>query len=226
MDSIVIVAPCPYEAELAARLERIGPVIVQADGIFVVDDGNSRVYISRGHHVSSELAPEELQYFTSLMADPIFYLVDFSDMAFCRKVVEVIADDSRLLVDDDHGLVLPGPEFVRHLRAHKPIGRDTPRWGIVDMTLNAFPLSRTATAVAVPIPAAGCGPRTCDLPAVIELSDSTVAHDGADLLNGTDKPALLATEYVHALGVGLGYSDACARVKIRKHRGRGMPARE
>jgi len=39
---------------------------------------------------------------------------------------------------------------------------------------------------------------------------ATVAYP----LNGTDKPAVFATDCVQALGVGLGYSHACARVKI------------
>lgn len=127
MESVIIVAPCEYEYELKARLERLGPVMTGAEGVLIVGDGRTHVYVSRGHHVRDELEPEELQHITSVMANPVFYTVDFHDMALCRKVLEAIADDSQLLVDDDHGLVLPGPEFVRHLRAQKPIGRDKAR---------------------------------------------------------------------------------------------------
>ena len=49
--------------------------------------------------------------------DPVFYGVDFSDIILCRRVLLAIADDPRLLIDNDHGVVLTGTDFVHVLRS-------------------------------------------------------------------------------------------------------------
>ena len=119
MESVIIAAPFPYDAELRIRLERVGPVTMGAAGALVVDDGSSRVYVIRNDAVYDDLEPERLRLFTTAISNPIFYSIEFSDIAMCRKVLEVIADDPKLLVDNDHGVLLPGPEFVRVLRSQR-----------------------------------------------------------------------------------------------------------
>ncbi len=117
MESVIIAAPFAYDAELKARLERIGSVTTAAEGVLVLDGGSSRVYVSRNHAVYDEFEPERRALITSTIPDPIFYSIDFSDIALCRTVLEVIADDPKLLVDNDHGVLLSGSEFVRVLRS-------------------------------------------------------------------------------------------------------------
>lgn len=51
-----------------------------------------------------------------MVSDPVF--VSFSDVRLARRVLEAIADDPALVVDDDDGRLLPGPEFVHMLREH------------------------------------------------------------------------------------------------------------
>jgi hypothetical protein len=43
-------------------------------------------------------------------------LVDYSEVALVKSVVELIADDRGLMVDNDFGTVLPGDEFVARCR--------------------------------------------------------------------------------------------------------------
>lgn len=119
MESVIIAAPFAYDAELRLRLEQVGPVTIGAAGALVVDDGSSRVYVARNDAVHDEFEPERLALVTSTIPHPIFYSIDFSDIALCRKVLEVIADDPKLLVDNDHGVLLPGSEFVRVLRSQR-----------------------------------------------------------------------------------------------------------
>jgi hypothetical protein len=119
MESVMIVVPAGYEAEVKTRLGDVGPVQVGAGGVLVIDDGRSRVYVARNEHALEELEPSELAQFRDAVPDPIVLSVEFSDIALCRRVLEAIADDPAVMVDNDHGVVLPGPEFVRVLRSQQ-----------------------------------------------------------------------------------------------------------
>lgn len=117
MESVIIVAPHDYEAELVARLERLGRLKPAVEGVYVFEDRGSRVYLTRDDGVRNEYEPEKLEAFLKVFPEPIFYGLDFSDIVLCRRALAEIADDSKLLVDNDHGVVLPGSEFVRLLRS-------------------------------------------------------------------------------------------------------------
>lgn len=112
MESVVLAAPRDVTAELKQRLKKVGPVIIGANGILVIESGSTRVYLARSDAVRDEFEPDDLRRITLRFSDPVFYTVDFSDIALCRRVMMAIADDPDLLVDNDHGLLLPGSEFV------------------------------------------------------------------------------------------------------------------
>jgi len=91
--------------------------LTSAAAALVIDDGKSRVYIARNDLLGDDMEPERLERIRSSIDAPVFYSVDFSDIAFCRSVLAAIADDPKLLVDNDHGVLLTGQEFVRVLRS-------------------------------------------------------------------------------------------------------------
>jgi len=119
MESVIIATPCPYEAEFKARLERTWQVAPMGYGGWVIEDGGRRVYVSRNDTVLPCYGPEERARIAAAIAEPIFYSVDFRDIALIRRVLLAIADDPRVLVDNDHGVLLPGPEFI-HLMQSRP----------------------------------------------------------------------------------------------------------
>jgi hypothetical protein len=116
MESIMVAAPRQYDDEFRSRLQSLGTVQDAAEGGLVFDDGTSRVYVTRNDFARDELEPEELERLQSMIATPVFYAVDFSDIRLVRKVMEAIADDPDLVVDNDHGVLMPGSEFVELLR--------------------------------------------------------------------------------------------------------------
>jgi hypothetical protein len=116
MESVVIVAPHVYDDELRRRLERTWRISEIPRG-WVVEDHDSRVYVVRNDFVAQELEPAELERIAATIPVPVFYTVDFSDIELCRRVLFVVADDPNLLIDNDHGVRLPGSEFVRVLRS-------------------------------------------------------------------------------------------------------------
>jgi hypothetical protein len=119
MNSVIIVAPFEYDEQIGARLEQVGPVITGANGVLVLYDGTSRVYVCRNDAIRDDFEPEELARIMSLLPHPVFYTVDYSDIAFCKRVLEAIANDPQLIVDNDHGVILPGHEFVRLFRSRR-----------------------------------------------------------------------------------------------------------
>jgi hypothetical protein len=116
MDSVIIVAPCAYDARFKERLARGWKVAATASGGSVIEDGGARVYLSRDDAVASDLEPDARARIAAAILQPVFYTVDLSDLNLCRRVLLVIADDPRLLIDNDHRVLLPGADFVRVLR--------------------------------------------------------------------------------------------------------------
>src|SRR5690349_1762493 len=83
MNAVIIAAPFEYDAQLKTRLEQIGPVIAGADGVLVLDDGTSRVYVGRDDTMRDEFDPDRLRRIAALIPRQVFYSVDFSDIALC-----------------------------------------------------------------------------------------------------------------------------------------------
>ena len=118
MESVIVVAPNGYDDHLKARLTNNWNVAEGAGGSWVVVEGPNRVYVSRNDSVRDELeSSDRLERITATIQEPTFYTVDFSDLDLCRRVLASLVDDSKLLVDNDHGVLLSGSEFVRVLRS-------------------------------------------------------------------------------------------------------------
>ncbi len=118
METMVLVAPTVYDAELRSRLGRLAADAVHdtSDGV-VVTDGVSRVYIAQCTAVRDDLEPEQLEMITSAIPNPVFYCIDFSDIVLCRRVLAAVADDPSILIDNDHGVLLPGHRYLEAMRA-------------------------------------------------------------------------------------------------------------
>ena len=46
-------------------------------------------------------------------------LLDYSDIELAKQLLEVIADDPDIVVDNDFGTVLPGNQFVARIRSER-----------------------------------------------------------------------------------------------------------
>jgi hypothetical protein len=117
MESVIIVAPHVYDAELKARLSRTWSVTDTDTGGSVIEDRGARLYVSRNDSVAGDMEREVLARIVATTREPVFYTVDFSDLDLCRRVLIAVADDPLLLIDNDHGVLLTGTDFVRVLRS-------------------------------------------------------------------------------------------------------------
>jgi hypothetical protein len=70
----------------------------------VVHGESSRVYLH--HEGTSGSQGEDL-------------LLDYTDVELVKQVIETIADDPQLVVDDDFGTVLPGDKFVARIKGDR-----------------------------------------------------------------------------------------------------------
>ncbi len=117
MESILIIVPAGYETKLKSRIPSKYRISEGASGTTVIDDGATRIYLLQEHSAQADLEDSQHDTVRSKVADPVFYSLEFSDITFCRDVLMAIADDPEVLVDNDHGVLLPGCEFVRVLRS-------------------------------------------------------------------------------------------------------------
>ena len=117
MESVIIAARCAYDAELKRRLALGWKVAETASGGLVIEDGGARVYLSRNDAVAEDREPEARARTAAAAPEPVFYTVDFTDLNLCRRALLAIADDPRLLIDNDHGVLLSGVDFARVLRS-------------------------------------------------------------------------------------------------------------
>ena len=117
MEAVIIVAPRNYGSVLQSRIPKCYDVTRRADGSIIVDDGSTRIYVIQHDSIPHDFDANELKAVQAVVEDPQFFAVEFSDIEFCRKFLVVIADDSRLIVDNDHGVLLRGSEFAQVLRS-------------------------------------------------------------------------------------------------------------
>jgi hypothetical protein len=73
-----------------------------ADGGLTIHAKDSRVYLHFDRHIEH--------------AEGTTILLDYSDMEFVKKIIEVIADDPGVLVDNDFGTVISGDLFVARMK--------------------------------------------------------------------------------------------------------------
>ncbi len=119
MESVIIASPRPL-----GFIERLGSEVAKftnKDGTIVVERDGARVYITTAMGIQAEYEPEALERILSVVPTPLFYAVDFNDIALCREVLLAVCDDATLIVDNDHGVILQGHRYAQRLR-------DEPTW--------------------------------------------------------------------------------------------------
>ncbi len=118
MDSVIIVTPRSLELEQLRRtIAAVYRVDNASNGRLVIESDGRRAYLGADERIADEMSPEEISHIQRRISEATFYTLDFSDIGFCRELLIAIADRDDVLIDNDHGAVLPGSEFVRVLRS-------------------------------------------------------------------------------------------------------------
>jgi len=119
VESVIMAAAHGYDTKIRARVPDRYRISEGGSGVTVVEDGESRIYISRSPSVRDELEPEQLPSIEATIPDPVFYTIDYSDITFCRELLIEVANDAEVLIDNDHGLMARGSDFVSMLRSRR-----------------------------------------------------------------------------------------------------------
>lgn len=105
MDTIVITAKEDVLLEsLRSMLARHWSLLRTPPDRLAIEESNSRVYIYHPESDSKEIDLKKI-------------VLDYSWVDLVKRVIEVIGDDPRLLIDNDFNTVLPGDQFVARLRS-------------------------------------------------------------------------------------------------------------
>jgi hypothetical protein len=116
MEGVLIYAPHDYDAIFEERLTaRFGAVMQRAP--LVVERAGTRVYVVNDPEIRKYFESEAERNVLAEMPNLVSYSVDYSNIGLLRDVLFAIADDAALVVDNDHDVILRGPEFVALLRA-------------------------------------------------------------------------------------------------------------
>jgi len=117
MESIIVVVPSNVSLELALEgVPSTWKVEPSGQDRFVVSSDGRRAYISVDPSLMDELESDEQDSVLKLVPSPTFFVVDYSDIGFCRELLSAIADRPDVVVDNDHGVLCPGSTFVSMLR--------------------------------------------------------------------------------------------------------------
>ena len=120
MQGIVLIAPrgtTVSEFADVLRKEKYTVEVRSPEDLFL-ESGSRRIYIY-SEDVDTDLDEynrDEQTAILTIISNPIFYSVDFSDLAFLKEVLCKIAARPDLIIDNDHGNILRGTDFVRRLQ--------------------------------------------------------------------------------------------------------------
>ena len=123
MDTILIMTPDSIGlSDFQSLLARHWPVESTGLGALVIQEGNARVYFHEDKDYAKHIridgvASPQLREWFEKLGSARFFTIDYSDQELVRRVLEAIADDSEIVVDNDFGTVLRGNDFVAKLRA-------------------------------------------------------------------------------------------------------------
>jgi hypothetical protein len=118
VDSVLIVTDRRVDlGELRRAIPSSYDVDSGANGRIAIDSSGRRAYLGADPRAEMEMEPEELSSILRLIAQPMFYVLDFSDIRLCKELLGSIANRADFLVDNDHGLLLPGSEFIRLIQS-------------------------------------------------------------------------------------------------------------
>jgi hypothetical protein len=87
----------------------------------VVQKDDSRVYLYEDKAFKNSITQDgfcsrALKGFFDDADDANFFLLEYSDLEFAKKVLLAIADDEQIVIDNDFGTVMRGNEFIQKLK--------------------------------------------------------------------------------------------------------------
>jgi hypothetical protein len=116
MNSVIVFVPRAVRLDdLAVVLSEIGLIERTPDGGFAVL-GSNRLYVQHVDDLETYYEPDELEFVANLLGEYSAYTLDYSDIGTVKDAIARVETQWPSVIDNDHGLITPGREFVERMR--------------------------------------------------------------------------------------------------------------
>ena len=120
MNSVIIFLPRAVTIEDVAReLAAVGKVSRPAPGAVAVEAGHDRVRLDQADDIARYYDGSELGVVTQVLGEYTAFTAEYLDIGLVKQVIQVAANRWPSVIDDDHGTMLPGGQFLE-LLASRP----------------------------------------------------------------------------------------------------------
>lgn len=117
MESVVIACESNREREFLLRVPPDVAVRALDPLRRVLERGDCRAYLDRQVQVTDALDGEDVDRGEMTIKQPIVYTLSFIDIEFCKELLVAMVNDPGIMIDNDHGLQMPGDKFVQRVLA-------------------------------------------------------------------------------------------------------------
>ena len=117
MQSIVVITPPNITLKsFAEKLDHMYDVDLVSDDRIVITDDEGYITINLDNYITEEYDEKELNVISQIIEQPEFFLIEFSHLDLLKEVIPSCVDSPVFLVDNDHGDILSGREFLLKLK--------------------------------------------------------------------------------------------------------------
>ena len=118
MNSLIVAAPRGTLVKRFADLARSHwDIRDECPNHCLILKGASHVIIDADDSIGDDYDSDDLAAVRRVLPDPTFFMFESNDIQFGARVLGALIDARDVVVDDDHGNIVPGAEFARRLRS-------------------------------------------------------------------------------------------------------------
>lgn len=81
--------------------------------------GTFHVILNADDSISEDYDEVEMALLRRLVPDPSFFMFEFNNVQFGKEILATMVDAKDVAVDDDHGNIIIGEDFVRKLELER-----------------------------------------------------------------------------------------------------------
>ncbi len=117
MQSIVVITPPNITLKyFMKKLDLYYQIDVVSDDRIVINDGGRYIAINLDDYITEEYDEKELDIISQIIEQPKFFLIEFTHLDLLKEVIPFCVDEPGFLVDNDHGDILSGQQFLLKLK--------------------------------------------------------------------------------------------------------------
>jgi hypothetical protein len=98
------------------KLEQYYDVDIVSEARIIINSGDRYIAINLDDYITEEYDEQELNRILQFIRQPRFFLIEFSHLDFLKEILPFCVYENGFLIDNDHGDILSGREFLLKLR--------------------------------------------------------------------------------------------------------------